>query len=71
VEPVAGGWYEVFEAPLVQRSEAKPIGFVFGRLLVPPGVALAEDAARARSSDAGSDDESSTDTSRRSSGRGS
>ncbi|MGD8494587.1 MAG: SH3 domain-containing protein [Gemmatimonadales bacterium] len=70
VEPAPGGWYEVYRVPLVRRSEAKPLGFVFGRLLVPAGVALASDAPRS-STGAEPEDDAPAETSRRSSGRGS
>lgn len=71
VEPAPGGWYEVYKVPLVRRSEAKPLGFVFGRLLVPVGVSLANDAPRSSSAATEPDDDSPTETSRKSSGRGS
>jgi hypothetical protein len=35
VEPVADGWFRVYETRAVPRPEAKPLGFVFGNLLVP------------------------------------
>ena len=34
VEPVQAGWYRIYEAPLMPRLEAKPLGFVYGNLLV-------------------------------------
>jgi hypothetical protein len=71
VEPAPGGWYEVYRVPLVRRSEAKPLGFVFGRLLVPAGVALASDAPRSSSAGAEPEDDAPAETSRKSSGRGS
>lgn len=33
VEPASDGWFRVYEANLVPRPEARPLGFVFGRLL--------------------------------------
>lgn len=33
VEPVQGGWYRIYEASLIPRLEAKPLGFVYGNLL--------------------------------------
>lgn len=33
VEPVAGGWFKVYETGPVPRIDAKPLGFVFGNLL--------------------------------------
>jgi hypothetical protein len=35
VEPVADGWFKVYETRPVPRPEARPLGFVFGNLLVP------------------------------------
>jgi len=37
VEPVPNGWYRVYAAELVPRLRAKPLGFVYGTLLVEPG----------------------------------
>lgn len=37
VEPVAGGWLKVYDAALVPRGDAKPLGFVFGSLLESTG----------------------------------
>lgn len=34
VEPVADGWFRVYETRPVPRPEAKPLGFVFGNLLM-------------------------------------
>jgi len=36
VEPVANGWFRVYEADLVPRMKARPLGFVYGTLLVDP-----------------------------------
>lgn len=47
VEPVAGGWFKVYEARLVPRMEAKPLGFVHGGLLEPPGPSSTPVAAQA------------------------
>lgn len=33
VEPVSGGWFKVYDAAPTPRSDAKPLGFVFGNLL--------------------------------------
>lgn len=44
VEPAPGGWYRVYRAELVPRSSAEPLGFVFGRLLEPADVRLAEES---------------------------
>jgi len=67
VEPVSGGWYEVYEVPLVRRSEAKSLGYVFGRLLQPADVDFASEA-----DNRGQPPDDTTDSSsRRSSGRGS
>lgn len=73
VEPVPGGWYEVYKVPLVRRSDAKPLGFVFGRLLVPASTSLAKDSPPSSAARAGPphEDASPAETSRRSSGRGS
>ena len=72
VEPVAGGWYEVFSAPLVRRSQAKPLGFVFGKLLQPAHVELVRDSAPPPTTGARRNPAPSTEPpSRRSSGRGS
>jgi hypothetical protein len=35
VEPIPGGWYRVFDASLVPRLKAEPLGFVYGTLLDP------------------------------------
>lgn len=35
VEPAAGGWFRVYDTRPVPRPEAKPLGFVFGKLLIP------------------------------------
>lgn len=35
VEPASDGWFRVYETGVVSRPEAKPLGFVFGNLLVP------------------------------------
>jgi hypothetical protein len=35
VEPASDGWFRVYETRPVPRPEAKPLGFVFGNLLVP------------------------------------
>lgn len=45
VEPAPGGWFKVYGAELVPRAKAKPLGFVFGRLLEPVDVQLAEEAS--------------------------
>lgn len=37
VEPASDGWFRVYETGPVSRPEAKPLGFVFGNLLVPTG----------------------------------
>lgn len=42
VEPVEHGWYRVYDAPLVPRTDAKPLGFVFGRLLETADVRVAQ-----------------------------
>jgi hypothetical protein len=34
VEPVSDGWFRVYDARPVPRPDAKPLGFVFGSLLV-------------------------------------
>lgn len=34
VEPAADGWFRVYQTRPVPRPEAKPLGFVFGNLLV-------------------------------------
>ena len=36
VEPVANGWLRVYKADLVPRMKARPLGFVYGTLLVDP-----------------------------------
>jgi len=41
VEPVAGGWFRVYEAELVPRLQAEPLGFVYGTLLDPADVQIA------------------------------
>jgi hypothetical protein len=46
VEPIPGGWYRVFEAPLVPRLKAKPLGFVYGTLLAPVAQADAGSGGR-------------------------
>lgn len=66
VEAVSGGWFEVYETPLVRRSEAKRLGYVFGRLLLP---ADAELVTEADSRESPSDDVQ--ESSRKSGGRGS
>lgn len=33
VEPAPGGWFRVYDATPTPRSDAKPLGFVFGNLL--------------------------------------
>lgn len=35
VEPIPGGWFRVFDAALVPRLRAKPLGYVYGTLLAP------------------------------------
>lgn len=35
VEPASEGWFRVYETRPVPRAEAKPLGFVFGNLLMP------------------------------------
>lgn len=35
VEPIPGGWYRTFDASLVPRLKAEPLGFVYGTLLSP------------------------------------
>lgn len=35
VEPASDGWFRVYDAAPVPRPEARPLGFVFGNLLVP------------------------------------
>lgn len=45
VEPAPGGWFKVYSVELVPRAKAKPLGFVFGRLLEPVDVQLAEEAS--------------------------
>ena len=47
VEPVAGGWFKVYETRLVPRLEAKPLGFVYGRLLEEPAPPAAGRATQA------------------------
>lgn len=37
VEPASDGWFTVYDTRPVPRPEAKPLGFVFGNLLVPTG----------------------------------
>jgi len=37
VEPASDGWFRVYDTQPVPRPEAKPLGFVFGNLLVPAG----------------------------------
>lgn len=34
VEPAADGWFRIYESRPVRRPEAKPLGFVFGKLLI-------------------------------------
>lgn len=67
VEAVSGGWFEVYEAPLVRRSEAKPLGYVFGRLLLPADAELVSEADNRRLPPA----EHVQESSRKSGGRGS
>lgn len=37
VEPVPNGWFRVYAADLVPRLRAKPLGFIYGTLLVETG----------------------------------
>ncbi len=38
VEPAPNGWFRVYSSDLVPRLKAKPLGFIYGTLLVEPGV---------------------------------
>lgn len=42
VEAVPNGWYRVYDATLVPRIEAEPLGFIYGRLLEPADVRIAQ-----------------------------
>lgn len=42
VEAVPNGWYRVYDSRLVPRIEAKPLGFVYGRLLDPASIQVAD-----------------------------
>ncbi len=44
VEPAPGGWFKVYRTELVPRAKAEPLGFVFGRLLEPADVKVADES---------------------------
>jgi len=67
VEPAPNGWFRVYASDLVPRLRAKPLGFIYGTLLVEPGATTVHEAPAETPRAEGSQVES---TRRKRSGRG-